>query len=149
MKKLWATFLLGLYLLRVLARQALVLGLRLFGYRPPTVARHLAHCAEDGLAVMPREIVDSLPALSSCIRCGLCEAHCPMFLSSASLSARGPSVLFSCHSRGLNELAYAQTAHDLLRECQSCAACLQVCPQGLRLPRVLRLMEALRVPPVP
>ena len=66
---------------------------------------------------------------SSCVRCGMCKAICPVFkvLKEERVSARGKGILLS--DKIMNKVVF---------ECTLCKGCEQKCPLGIKICDAIR-----------
>ncbi|MEW6242907.1 MAG: (Fe-S)-binding protein [Bacillota bacterium] len=69
--------------------------------------------------------------LKQCVRCGFCQAHCPIYkrLFTESVAARGKIRLVKAVRDG--EMAWSRTAVDRLYTCTLCLGCAAGCPTGV------------------
>ncbi|RJO63249.1 MAG: 4Fe-4S dicluster domain-containing protein [Myxococcales bacterium] len=148
MKKLLASLVIGLYLLR---NQLLRLWRKLRGVKvesPDKVERFAAQVRLEGLALLPPERAADFTALQRCIRCGLCDLLCSRAREAIDLAFyQGPSLLASTHSRSLPELSYARAYLESYGSCAACTRCMEMCPTGVPIKQVVEHMERMTIRP--
>ncbi len=140
MKQLWAKFVVGLYLIAHFIRK---------GYRALQSLRGKQGLSpleafdrnfrEDHIATLSDEETLWISQLNRCIRCGLCDSLCePASLIPAMC---GPSHLAHGQSRDLSRSVQALPLADHIRACTSCHDCLSVCPTGVKIEPLVKLIQ--------
>jgi len=76
-------------------------------------------------------VINSLPDLSQCVRCGGCKASCPTYqeLPQEAMSARGRIMLLRALVSG--EIKPSAALNDRIFSCILCGACSGSCPLGV------------------
>ncbi len=141
MKKLFATLLIGLYLMRHLALRWLGKLLPFLRSKRSGEQAFADNYRADGIVSLPPESVADLAALQGCIRCELCDALCDRTATLSRVFFNGPSLLASTHSRCLPDLAYARSYRSEYAACGDCERCMDACPTGVPLKRIVELMD--------
>lgn len=127
MKKLIATLVLGLYLIR----HFILLVLNRFktdketGYR-----KFMDNFKQDDIVPITKEEAQIFSEMHKCIRCGICDSLCENGVELMSLSFT-PSQIASTLSRSLPELKFNSESITKLNECGDCTECYELCPTGI------------------
>ncbi len=95
----------------------------------------------DHIFPLTEELRRRLPELSRCISCGLCDTVCPNLRPERRHLFNGPAELASCHTRGLPDYHLLGSSLENWRTCGECMACEEVCPTGMPLKELARLVQ--------
>jgi heterodisulfide reductase subunit C len=101
--------------------------------------RFLANYAAEGLAPTGVEAGAAAEAASACIACGLCESACA--LRSAIPAVRGLGLHAAFRLYGKSDEVLARSG-DALAACAACTGCEPLCPTGVPITRLVRLLAA-------
>lgn len=85
-----------------------------------------------------------LKQTQACVRCGLCQPHCPTYAISKTEteSPRGRISLAAALAQGRLDAAFADAA-DALAHCVGCRRCESVCPAGVTFDALITDAQAL------
>lgn len=85
----------------------------------------------DKMKKLAREVKRLEKKLAACTRCGMCQAHCPLFEQTRREEdvSRGKIALISGLMDGM--FKDAQGVNQILQRCLLCGACAQGCPSGV------------------
>jgi succinate dehydrogenase/fumarate reductase-like Fe-S protein len=101
--------------------------------------RFLAAYAGEGLAPTSPEDRAAAEAASACISCGLCEAGCALRGAIPSVRDLGLHAAFRLHGKSQEMIAHAAGP---LAACAACTGCEPLCPTGVPITRLVRLLAA-------
>lgn len=76
--------------------------------------------------------------ITSCMRCGMCQAVCPMFGASGQEADVARGKLFLINNLAHMILKDPQALADKLGRCLLCASCQAACPPGVRIMDIFR-----------
>ena len=101
--------------------------------------RFLASYAAERLAPTTLDARAVAQAASACISCGLCESGCALRASIPAARDLGLHSAFRLLSKSDEMLAHSA---DLLAACATCTGCEPLCPTGVPITRLVRLLAA-------
>ena len=84
--------------------------------------------------MIPARIVDLDDALANCMKCGFCNAACPVFIGEETTSPRAKVRLARAVVRG--ELEISKAFKNQMGRCLNCRACADECPSGVEPNRI-------------
>ncbi len=89
-----------------------------------------------------KKLVDYIPELSMCVRCGTCRSTCPtvIALGRETASARGKLTLIDAYLN--SEIGLSDTFVKHISECLLCGACRQSCPNNIPVPEIIMAARA-------
>jgi succinate dehydrogenase/fumarate reductase-like Fe-S protein len=102
--------------------------------------KFLRNYREDHILPLTPEERAVFPSFQACISCGLCTAECVLTRPAGRIAADAPldpRAIAISYSRAIPEF---WAARDIVRRCQSCGLCEEVCPTGAPLKRMVRFM---------
>jgi heterodisulfide reductase subunit C len=120
-------------------RAAVSHPLRAIGRRGTGEERFLANYAVERLAPTGDDVRAAAEAASACISCGLCESGCAMRAAIPAVRDLGLHAAFRLFSKSDEMLA---RSGDALVACTSCTGCETLCPTGVPITRLVRLLAA-------
>ncbi len=101
--------------------------------------RFLANYAAEGLAPTGLEARAAAEAASACISCGLCESGCALRSAVPAIRSLGLPSVFRLLSKSDGMRAHGA---EVLAACASCTGCEPLCPTGVPITRLVRLLAA-------
>jgi len=104
------------------------------------LGKFLRNYREDHILPLTPEERAVFPSFEACVSCGLCTAECVLTRPAGSLSAGAtldPRALAISYARSIPEF---WAARDIVRRCQGCGLCEEVCPTDTPLKRMVRFM---------
>ena len=101
--------------------------------------RFLASYAAEGLAPTGLDARAASEAASACIACGLCESGCALRAAIPAARDLGLHAAFRLFSKSDEMLARSV---DSLAACATCTGCEPLCPTGVPITRLVRLLAA-------
>jgi len=101
--------------------------------------RFLANYGAEGLAPTGPEARAAAAAASACISCGLCESGCALRSAIPAVRSLGLHSAFRLLSKSDEMRAHGA---DVLAACVSCTGCEPLCPTGVPITRLVRLLAA-------
>ncbi len=101
--------------------------------------RFLAAYAAEGLVPTTAEDRAAAEAASACIACGLCESRCPLGQAVPAVRDLGLRAVFRLYGKSQEMTAHAAGA---LAGCAGCTGCEPLCPTGVPITRLVRLLAA-------
>ena len=101
--------------------------------------RFLASYAAEGLAPTDLEARTAAELASACIACGLCESGCAMRSAIPAARDLGLHAAFRLCSKSDEMLVHSV---DSLAACATCTGCEPLCPTGVPITRLVRLLAA-------
>lgn len=113
--------------------------LRALRRRGTGVERFLANYAAEELAPTSLEALAAAEAASACISCGLCESGCALRSAVPALRSLGLHATFRLIAKSDEMRAHGK---DALAACASCTGCEPLCPTGVPITRLVRLLAA-------
>jgi heterodisulfide reductase subunit C len=120
-------------------RAAVSHPLRAIGRRGTGEERFLANYAVERLAPTGPDVRAAAEAASACISCGLCESGCAMRAAIPAVRDLGLHAAFRLFSKSDEMLA---RSGDALAACTTCTGCEPLCPTGVPITRLVRLLAA-------
>jgi heterodisulfide reductase subunit C len=120
-------------------RAAVSHPLRAIGRRGTGEERFLANYAVERLAPTGEDVRSAAEAASACICCGLCESGCTMRAAIPAARSLGLHAAFRLLSKSDEMLALSG---DALAACTTCTGCETLCPTGVPITRLVRLLAA-------
>ena len=102
--------------------------------------RFLQNYADDRLAPLSPQQRQALSRFSRCVCCGLCDTVCQNLPTSRRHLFNGPSDLAGCHTRSLPDYHLLGPSLDNWHTCDRCTHCEDVCPSGVPLRDLARLV---------
>jgi heterodisulfide reductase subunit C len=113
--------------------------LRALARRGTGEERFLANYGSEGLLPASPEHREAGQQASACISCGLCESGCALRGAIPSIRDLGLHAAFRLLSRTDALLAHGR---DSLAACAGCTGCEPLCPTGVPITRLVRLLAA-------
>jgi heterodisulfide reductase subunit C len=101
--------------------------------------RFLAAYAAEGLAPTTAEDRAAAEAASACISCGLCESRCALGQAVPAVRDLGLRAVFRLYGKTHEMTALAAGP---LAGCAACTGCEPLCPTGVPITRLVRLLAA-------
>ena len=101
--------------------------------------RFLASYGSEGLLPTGPEARAAAEAASACISCGLCDSSCGLRAAIPAIRSLGLHAAFRLCSRSDEMLADSVAA---LSACAACTGCEPLCPTGVPITRLVRLLAA-------
>ncbi len=101
--------------------------------------RFLAAYAAEGLAPTTAEDRAAAEAASACISCGLCESRCAPARAVPAVRDLGLRAVFRLYAKSHEMTALAAGP---LAGCATCTGCEPLCPTGVPITRLVRLLAA-------
>ncbi|MBS1108594.1 MAG: hypothetical protein H6Q88_586 [Anaeromyxobacteraceae bacterium] len=101
--------------------------------------RFLANYAAERLAPTSLDARAVAEAASACISCGLCESGCALRSAIPAVRSLGLHAAFRLHAKSDEMRAHGA---DALAACASCTGCEPLCPTGVPITRLVRLLAA-------
>ena len=101
--------------------------------------RFLAAYAAEGLAPTSAEDRAAAEAASACISCGLCESRCALGRAVPAVRDLGLRAAFRLYGKTHEMTALAAGP---LADCTACTGCEPLCPTGVPITRLVRLLAA-------
>ena len=101
--------------------------------------RFLGAYAGEGLVPTSLEARADAEAASACISCGLCESGCAMRSAIPAIRSLGLHAAFRLLGKSDEMLAHSA---DALAACATCTGCEPLCPTGVPITRLVRLLAA-------
>ena len=101
--------------------------------------RFLANYAAEGLSPTGLEARAVAEAASACISCGLCESGCALRSAVPAVRSLGLHATFRLLAKSDEMRVHGAGA---LSACASCTGCEPLCPTGVPITRLVRLLAA-------
>ena len=136
MKKVIATILLGLFLIRhfiVLLWKKIIPNKTDSGYQ-----KFMHNFRNDAIIPVSPKEAEVFSQMQSCIRCGICDSLCE---GSSQLMGFSPSLLASTCSRSLPETKFCKKNIESFKECDACDKCYELCPTGIEIKHLVKQIQ--------
>jgi len=139
MKKVVATILLGLFLLK---HFIMLIIAKLSKKSSDGYNKFSSNFEQDDIEPVSLEEAKNFSEMHKCIRCGICDSLCQ---NSTELmkNTLSPSLVASTYSRSLPEMKYGKQSIQGFIDCKDCNECFNMCPTGIDIKTIVNQVTRL------